>query len=81
MFLGRRARPVRKADNLTAICGIFNISTACYGDSFTFAFIFYDFNYTPTTLGGGYKFENKLHLGVREYYCYTDLRHSSCRDL
>jgi hypothetical protein len=57
MFLGSRVRPVRKADNLTAICGILNnsalqVSTACCGDSFTFFFAFYDLNYIPTTSGG-----------------------------
>jgi hypothetical protein len=48
MFLGSRARPVRRADNLTAICEpivytmwdpqhltTLQASTACYEDSFT----------------------------------------------
>jgi hypothetical protein len=48
MFLGRRARPVLRADNLTAICEpiVYTMwdpqhltalwaSKACYGDSFT----------------------------------------------
>jgi hypothetical protein len=43
VFLGSRARPVRKADNLAAItsrlaiqCGILNTSQPCYCGSFTF---------------------------------------------
>jgi hypothetical protein len=53
MFLGSRALPVHRADNLATFCepivqcGILNISqlttlyasTACYGDSFTFFFV------------------------------------------
>jgi hypothetical protein len=48
MFLGSRERPVRRADNLTAICELIlwtmwnprhlttlYASTVCYGDSFT----------------------------------------------
>jgi hypothetical protein len=48
MFLGSRALPVRRADNLAAICEptiwtvwdpyhltTLKASTACYGDSFT----------------------------------------------
>jgi hypothetical protein len=50
MFLGGRAPPVRKAD-LTAICEpiiltlcdqyltALQVSTACYGDSFTFLYV------------------------------------------
>jgi hypothetical protein len=58
MFLGGTARPVFKADNLTAICQpIFwtvwdpqhltalQASTACYGNIFTF-FIFYLYEYS-----------------------------------
>jgi hypothetical protein len=50
MFLGNKARPARKADNLAAICEptvwktqayphltILQAFTACYGDSFTMA--------------------------------------------
>jgi hypothetical protein len=40
MFLASRARPVRRVDNLTAICellctycGILDVSRPCYGDS------------------------------------------------
>jgi hypothetical protein len=49
IFLGNRARPVRRAENLTAVCEptVWNIwetqhltnlqaSTSCYADSFTF---------------------------------------------
>jgi hypothetical protein len=43
---GGKARPTVKADKLTAVCepmstqcGILNISTACYGDSFTFLYV------------------------------------------
>jgi hypothetical protein len=48
MFLGSKVRPVRRADNLTAICApsvktmwdpqhltTLKASTVCYGDSFT----------------------------------------------
>jgi hypothetical protein len=54
MFLGSKARLVRRADNLTAICEpivytmwdpqhltTLSASKACYGDSFTFFFYFY----------------------------------------
>jgi hypothetical protein len=38
MFLGSKVRPVRKADNLAAMCGNegYLISDICYGDSLIF---------------------------------------------
>jgi hypothetical protein len=54
MFLGSRAWPVRRADNLVTICDpivwtmwdpqhltILQASMACYENSFTFVFFFY----------------------------------------
>jgi hypothetical protein len=77
MLLGSNVRPVRRADNLTAICGILNISqpyrTLRPFTGITLIFIYYLIHYFGLCITWiihkqlrEYKVEEKLHLGVCE---------------
>jgi hypothetical protein len=74
---GRKGRPARKVDNLTAICvpTVQNVgastsrnpmaSAACYRDSFTFTIRFYN---------------SRLAIEIRKSLCYKNqIKHCCCR--
>jgi hypothetical protein len=66
MFLGSIARPVRRADNRTAICGpivyvTLQTSTASYGESFALLYI-------------------REHQHEKKHYIYIECKHSSVHE-